>query len=68
MGIPARISHTSLRSPGRGRGAPSLVACERLVVAGDVAFGRGVVVRGSVRVEHDGDGQLRIEDGTVLED
>src|SRR5439155_381601 len=37
-------------------GAPSLVACERLAVAGDVAFGRGVVVRGSVRVEHDGDG------------
>jgi UTP--glucose-1-phosphate uridylyltransferase len=48
-------------------GAPSLVACERLTIAGDVAFGRGVVVRGSVRVEHDGDGQLRIEDGTVLE-
>ena len=48
-------------------GAPSLVACERLAVAGDVAFGRGVVVRGSVRVEHDGDGQLRIEDGAVLE-
>jgi UTP--glucose-1-phosphate uridylyltransferase len=48
-------------------GAPSLVGCERLSIAGDVAFGRGVVVRGSVRVEHDGDGQLRIEDDTVLE-
>src|SRR3954452_86943 len=48
-------------------GAPSRVACERLSIAGDVAFGRGVVVRGSVRVEHDGDGQLRIEYGTVLE-
>src|SRR3954449_11900020 len=46
--------------------APSLVACERLAVQGDVAFGRGVVVRGSVRIEHDGDGRTRIEDGAVL--
>ena len=48
-------------------GAPSLVECRRLAVAGDVAFGRGVVVRGDVRVEHDGEGRLRIEDGAVLE-
>jgi UTP--glucose-1-phosphate uridylyltransferase len=48
-------------------GPPSLVACERLQVDGDVRFGRGVVVRGAVRVEHSGDDQLRIEDGTVLE-
>jgi UTP--glucose-1-phosphate uridylyltransferase len=48
-------------------GAPSLVACERLEVEGDVLFGAGVVVRGAVTVEHSGDGQLRIEDGTVLE-
>jgi UTP--glucose-1-phosphate uridylyltransferase len=32
-------------------GAPSLVECERLVVIGDVTFGRGVVVRGAVTVE-----------------
>src|SRR4051794_17591066 len=44
-------------------GAPSLVACERLTIEGDVAFGRNVVVRGAVRVE----GPARIEDGTVLE-
>src|SRR3954454_9033325 len=44
-------------------GAPSLVACERLTIEGDVAFGRDVVVRGAVRVE----GPARIEDGTVLE-
>src|SRR5919112_662914 len=31
------------------QGPPSLVACDRLDVAGDVAFGRGVVVRGEVR-------------------
>ena len=48
-------------------GAPSLVACDRLAVSGDVEFGADVVVRGAVTVEHDGDGRLRIEDGTVLE-
>jgi UTP--glucose-1-phosphate uridylyltransferase len=48
-------------------GAPSLVACDRLTVSGDVEFGADVVVRGAVTVEHDGDGRLRVEDGTVLE-
>jgi UTP--glucose-1-phosphate uridylyltransferase len=48
-------------------GAPSLVEAERLSVSGDVAFGAGVVVRGTVSVEHDGEGRLHIEDGTVLE-
>jgi UTP--glucose-1-phosphate uridylyltransferase len=42
-------------------GAPSLVECERLAVEGDVTFGRGVVVRGSVTVSSD------VEDGAVLE-
>jgi UTP--glucose-1-phosphate uridylyltransferase len=45
------------------QGAPSLVACERIAVEGDVEFGRGVVVRGSVRIE----GPRRVEDGEVLE-
>jgi UTP--glucose-1-phosphate uridylyltransferase len=49
-------------------GPPSLVACDRLTVVGDVVFGRGVVVRGSVRIEHAGAEPLRIEDGAVLED
>jgi UTP--glucose-1-phosphate uridylyltransferase len=44
-------------------GTPSLAACTRLEVEGDVSFGRDVVVRGSVRVE----GPRRIEDGTLLE-
>jgi UTP--glucose-1-phosphate uridylyltransferase len=44
-------------------GPPSLVACDRLQVVGDVTFGAGVVCRGSVVVE----GPRRIEDGTVLE-
>ena len=44
-------------------GAPSLVACSRLAVEGDVTFGRSVVVRGAVTVS----GPRRIEDGAVLE-
>jgi UTP--glucose-1-phosphate uridylyltransferase len=44
-------------------GPASLVGCERLEVVGDVEFGRGVVVRGSVRVT----GPRRVEDGAVLE-
>ena len=43
-------------------GAPSLVECERLVLEGDVTFGRDVVVRGTVRVE----GPKEIPDGEVL--
>jgi UTP--glucose-1-phosphate uridylyltransferase len=44
-------------------GAPSLVACTRLAVEGDVSFGRDVVVRGTVVVR----GPRRVEDGAVLE-
>ena len=44
-------------------GAPSLVACERLSVEGDVTFGAGVVVRGVATVS----GPRRVEDGAVLE-
>jgi UTP--glucose-1-phosphate uridylyltransferase len=47
-------------------GPPSLVECERLKVKGDVRFGAGVVVRGSVTVEQDGDDQLAIPDRTAL--
>ena len=47
-------------------GPPSLVACERLTVRGDVEFGAGVVVRGTTTVEQGQDGPLRIEDGAVL--
>jgi UTP--glucose-1-phosphate uridylyltransferase len=44
-------------------GPPSLAACERLEVEGDVSFGRDVTVRGRVRVE----GPRRVEDGTLIE-
>ena len=47
-------------------GAPSLVACERLTVHGDVTFGAQVVVRGAVTVEQGDGGPRRIADGTML--
>ncbi|MGZ4255418.1 MAG: UTP--glucose-1-phosphate uridylyltransferase [Solirubrobacteraceae bacterium] len=46
-------------------GAPSLREAERLVVHGDVTFGRDVVVRGAVEI--DADEPKRLEPGTVLE-
>ncbi len=47
-------------------GPPSLVACERLEVEGDVGFGAGIVVRGEARVEHGGPGRLELPPGTAL--
>ena len=43
-------------------GPPSLAEAERLEVSGDVTFGRGVVVRGSARVE----GPAQVPDDAVL--
>jgi UTP--glucose-1-phosphate uridylyltransferase len=48
-------------------GPPSLVACDRLSVDGDVIFGRDVTVRGSVAIENPAEEPLRIDDATVLE-
>jgi UTP--glucose-1-phosphate uridylyltransferase len=47
-------------------GPPSLAACDRLVVRGDVTFGAGVVARGSVEVEAPPGRPLRIRDGATL--
>jgi UTP--glucose-1-phosphate uridylyltransferase len=44
-------------------GPPSLKECDELTVDGDVTFGRGDVVRGTVHIE----GDQRIADGVVLE-
>jgi UTP--glucose-1-phosphate uridylyltransferase len=46
------------------QGPPSLREAQRLVVHGDVTFGAGVVVRGSVELETEE--PLQIEDGKVL--
>ena len=48
-------------------GAPSLLQCETLQIEGDVSFGRNVVLRGKVRIVHEGEGTLRIEDNSVLD-
>ena len=48
-------------------GPPSLAECERLEVEGDVRFGAGVVVRGSVKLSAPSGEQLVIDDGAVLE-
>jgi UTP--glucose-1-phosphate uridylyltransferase len=47
-------------------GPPSLVACDRLLVRGDVTFGAGVVARGAVTVDARGE-RRHIDDGMVLE-
>jgi UTP--glucose-1-phosphate uridylyltransferase len=48
-------------------GPPSLVGARKLAVEGDVKFGRDVVVRGEASVRNDGDEQLVVDDGAVLE-
>jgi UTP--glucose-1-phosphate uridylyltransferase len=47
-------------------GPPSLVACERFVVRGDITFGADVVVRGDVELDHRG-AEGGIVDDVVLE-
>jgi UTP--glucose-1-phosphate uridylyltransferase len=59
-------AHYKLLEPFEARfpgGPPSLLACERFAVRGDVRFGKDVVARGAVEVE----GPATIQDGTVLE-
>ena len=47
-------------------GAPSLIGCDALTVEGDVTFGRGVVLRGTVRISAAG-GPARVADGSRVE-
>ena len=48
------------------KGAPSLVAAERLSVKGDVSFGEAVTVSGAVTVEAAAGESLQVEDGATL--
>jgi len=48
-------------------GAPSLVDCEKLVVAGDVLFGRNVVIKGTAHISTTDESQHTIPDGAVIE-
>ena len=48
-------------------GVPSLVDCEKLVVAGDVLFGRNVVIKGTAHIFTTDDCQHTIPDGAHIE-
>lgn len=58
-----RLSNLEARFP---QGAPSLRACERLALLGDLRFGRGVVCVGTVRIENSGADPIEIPDGARL--
>ena len=47
-------------------GPPSLVACERLKIRGDVRFGHAVICRGVVEIVNESGMQAEIADGAVL--
>ena len=47
-------------------GAPSLLACERLTVRGDIRFGRDVSLKGDVRLVNDTGSQVTIGDNTMI--
>jgi UTP--glucose-1-phosphate uridylyltransferase len=58
------VGALELRTP---HGPPSLLRCRRLLVRGDVRFGRGVVVEGDVTLEAPPGGHLELPDGARLE-
>ena len=47
-------------------GAPSLLECSRLVVRGDIRFGKDVVLRREVELVNETGGQVQVADGSVL--
>jgi len=59
----ARVDDFDARFPA---GPPSLRRCRRLVVRGDVHFGRDVVVEGRVEVAAEGDARRDVPNGSVL--
>jgi UTP--glucose-1-phosphate uridylyltransferase len=48
-------------------GVPSLVDCEKLVVAGDVLFGRNVVVKGTAHISTKDERQHTVPDEALIE-
>jgi UTP--glucose-1-phosphate uridylyltransferase len=57
------VAQLDQRTP---HGPPSLVRCRRLVVMGDVRFGRGVVIEGEVVLEAPPGERLEVPDGARL--
>ena len=49
------------------QGVPSLLECTRLLVKGDVKFGRNVTLKGDVSLVNESNNQLEIKDGIVIE-
>ncbi|HEU5265693.1 MAG TPA: UTP--glucose-1-phosphate uridylyltransferase [Jatrophihabitans sp.] len=47
-------------------GVPSMIACDRLTIDGDVRFGPDVVLRGQVSLKYAGEGQLVVPAATEL--
>jgi UTP--glucose-1-phosphate uridylyltransferase len=47
-------------------GPPSLLQCDRLIVRGDVKFGKNVTLKGAVVINNDGDKQMVVEDNAVI--
>lgn len=48
-------------------GPPSLLACKRLTITGDIKFGKNITARGDVQLINEKNQQAIIEDGAVLE-
>jgi len=57
------VTDLELRTP---HGPPSLLRCRRLLVRGDVRFGKGVVIEGDVTLEAPAGGRLDVPDGARL--
>jgi UTP--glucose-1-phosphate uridylyltransferase len=57
------VAELDLRTP---HGPPSLLRCRRLVVRGDVRFGRGVTLLGDVTLEAPAGGRLDVPDGARI--
>jgi UTP--glucose-1-phosphate uridylyltransferase len=47
-------------------GVPSLMYCQRLVVEGDIKFGRNIVLQGDVRLVNESDRQATTPDGAII--
>jgi len=59
-----KIDQLKARFP---HGAPSLVDCVTLEVKGDVVFGKGVAIKGTVVITNNSDRPFTIADGSVIE-
>ena len=57
------IDDFEMRFPGQ---IPSLLSCNRLDVIGDVVFGDNISIAGDVRLQNEGNKQVRIPDNSSI--